>query len=290
MTLRDLLLEHRIPFAPAGHHHITPGRIQVDCPLCSPNQRRWRLGIHESGRYLHCWSCGRVPAANTLAELLNIPIGDVIRVLDAIIPQKRPETQSRGKLTLPDGLCNLKGVHKDYLQARGFNPDEIASLWGVQGIGIASRLTWRLFIPIQLGKKTVSWTTRALTDKSSAKYVSAKPEEESVSLKSVLYGEDMLQHAAIIVEGPADAWRVGPGAVATLGATFTTAQIVRLIKYPIRVVCYDNDTTGRKKAKELTALLSPYPGETYNVCLETGKDPASASEKEVQKLRTQFLS
>ena len=34
------------------------------------------------------------------------------------------------------------------LKKRGFNPSDIQRLWGVQGIAIASKLSWRLFIPI----------------------------------------------------------------------------------------------------------------------------------------------
>jgi hypothetical protein len=290
MNLADLLRERQVPVAPSGHHHITTGRIQVDCPVCSPNQHRWRLGIHESGRYLHCWSCGRLPVVRTLAELLGISVADVIRALDGLSPQKRSERQARGKLTLPKRLSDLHGAHRQDLLQRGFDPDEIAAVWAVKGIGIAARLTWRLFIPAILRGDVLSWTTRSLSDTSSAaKYISASPDEEHISLKDLLYGEDLVAHTVVICEGPADAWRIGPGAVATFGASFTPAQVVKLTRYPVRVICYDGDQTGRTQAQRLLSLLSPYPGKTFDVLLEGGKDPASAPEKEVKQLRKRFL-
>jgi hypothetical protein len=36
-------------------------------------------------------------------------------------------------------------------------------------------------------------------------------------------------------------------------------------------------------------LLSPFPGETSNIRLESGKDPGNADIKEIRKLRSLFL-
>jgi len=109
-----------------------------------------------------------------------------------------------------------------------------------------------------------------------------------VALKSVLYGVDYIRHAAVVVEGPADAWRVGPGAVATFGVVVTPDQLARLARFPVRVVCFDSDPPGRARAAKLVSALAPFPGKTYDVVLDA-EDPGSATPKEIKKLRALFL-
>lgn len=98
----------------------------------------------------------------------------------------------------------------------------------------------------------------------------------------------MAHHAVVIVEGPADAWNVGPGAVALFGVGYTPQQVAALAQYPVRVVCMDSDSEGRAAAERLCSELSIFPGDTYRVELDAD-DPGSASKREVRKLRKAFL-
>jgi hypothetical protein len=58
-----------------------------------------------------------------------------------------------------------------------------------------------------------------------------------------------------------------------------------LIKYPVRVVCFDNDPEAKRRARRLVEQITPFPGETYYVELDS-KDPDSATERELTKLRS----
>ena len=58
----------------------------------------------------------------------------------------------------------------------------------------------------------------------------------------------------------------------------------------MRAVCYDNQPDGQVRARKLVNELKAFPGETFNVALETGKDPSRASADEVAELRRRFLS
>jgi hypothetical protein len=284
--LIDLLRERNVPTAPGGHHHVTKGRVQIDCPVCTPGQRRWRLGIAETGRYASCWSCGRLPVVETLAAATGLPFGVVrerLKLLDTITPKRGPDL--RGTLKVPKGVGPLLRAHRTYLERRRFDPDEVAEVWGVQGLGIAPKLQWRLFIPATLNGETVSWTTRALTDRTSARYISARPEDERLSLKSLLYGGDLTRHAVAVVEGPLDAWRIGPGAVATCGVVMSPEQELLIASYPLRVLCLDSDHAGQRKARRLMRKLGAFPGQTLNVVLESSKDAAGARHHEVRGVR-----
>ncbi len=53
----------------------------------------------------------------------------------------------------------------------------------------------------------------------------------------------------------------------------------------MRVVCFDAESKAQERARRLADDLSPYGGVTTNVVLESGKDPAEASPKEIKQLR-----
>jgi hypothetical protein len=197
----------------------------------------------------------------------------------AIIPE-----DVRGTLVLPKGIGDFQPAHKRYLQNRGICFESLARLWGVRGIGIHATLPWRLFIPIQFQGRVVSWTTRSISDKGVVRYMSAPADHEAVNHKRILYGEDFCRHAIIVHEGPTDAWRTGPGAVATCGTGFSRSQVLRISKYPIRVICFDNETEAQKRSSHLCDLIESFPGETYNVTL-SAKDAAEATEMEIKELR-----
>jgi DNA primase len=201
----------------------------------------------------------------------------------------KPEQKKRAGLKLPKGLGLLKTQHRRYLKNRKFNPKELEALWNLQGIGVAARLAWRLFIPITLDGQVVSWSTRSLSDDHEGRYITASPNEEAVDHKSLLYGEDLVRgNAIIIVEGPTDAWRIGPGSVATLGTGYSRAQVKRMTSYAVRAICFDSEPAAQRRAGRLADLLEPFPGETVVVELDA-EDPGKASPREVRLLRKAFL-
>lgn len=285
----EILRQRNIPHRQHGEsHHVSYGWLGVDCPFCGKGTNRFHMGFHITKRFSSCWRCGYHPAYRTLAELLGIRFQEA-RELLGVDPGWEEERRghSRKELLLPHGLGELLPPHLRYLKERGFDPEELKRLWGIQGIGIAGRLAWRIWIPVQSHGTVVSWTTRSLTDVGT-RYISAKQGEEAVPAKSLLFGEDYARHAIIVVEGPFDVFRIGPGAVATLGVVVSPAQIEKMRQYPVRVICFDRDVLAQQRARKLCRLLEPYPGATYNVQL-SAKDPGCADMKEVIQLRKGFL-
>jgi DNA primase len=147
-------------------------------------------------------------------------------------------------------------------------------------------LSWRIWIPVHVRGELVTWTTRSIGD---GGYVSARPEEERTPIKHCLYGLDHCRHVAVVVEGPADVWKIGPGAVATFGVSYTQEQVALLAEIPIRVVCFDREVGAQRQATKLCRALEAHPGSTCRVELDA-EDPGSASEEEVSALRKRFFS
>lgn len=286
MDIQEILQKANIQyFDGQGHHHCRPGWIQLDCPYCGKNSGKFHLGYNKHSHYFVCWKCGGLPLIRTLADITGFSYkeskqlcGDIDPVEEEVIVEKR------GTLIVPRSCRTLLHQHKEYLRSRKLNPDEIVQLWHVKGIGIASELSWRLFIPIEQRSEVVSWTTRSLKPNAVLRYISAKPEEEKLNHKHLLYGSDFVRHSVVVVEGPIDVWRIGPGAVCTFGLQYTQQQLLKLVKYPIRYICYDNEPKARTRAVALAESLGVFPGQTYQITLDA-KDAGEASEKELRKLR-----
>lgn len=291
MNLRDLLRELRIPFREFGqHHHVRQNNLGLDCPSCSPNAHRFRLGVHVDRLVCNCWVCGRKWLPEVLAAASGTPVRTVLAMLPAFasvspVVDDRP----RGKFTPPDGATSMLRCHRDYLARRRIDPDYAALVWGVGGIGLTAHLKWRLYLPVICDSSPVSWTTRAVGDRVGLRYVSATPEHESVPLKETLYGEHLAGGSVVVCEGPLDAVRVGTGAVATYGLTVTKAQLWRLARYARVAVAFDAEPAAQRRARQICSQLECFGGVVSNILLETGKDPADASDQEVRELRNRFL-
>ncbi len=281
MKIQDLLSSLNVEFAEAGNHHCRPGWLQLGtCPFCQGGN--FQLGYHLGLGYFNCWRCGAHRTIETLTKL-GLPFQEAKEFYESGRSLQVPEEKKRVGLKEPRGRGPLNSPHKLYLMGRGFDPEEIASVWKVEGIGLTPRLAWRIYIPIIARGQRVSWTTRAIGEVQQ-RYISASAQEEAINHKELVYGIDFCLHSILIVEGPTDAWRIGPGAGALFGTAFSSAQVRRLIKIPHRYVCFDSAPEAQKRARELASQLASFPGETQNIQIDA-KDPGSASPKEISLLR-----
>ena len=283
MTIQEVFDEVGVKYLEGNHHHARPGWVQLDCPFCGKGSNKFHLGWNIALGYGNCWKCGG-HGKWSLFKALGIS-QDLARQLDphAHIPEDLGNRErSRISVKEPAGIGPLGHCHELYLLRRGFDPKEISRVWNVAGIGLAARLKWRLYIPIFHRQVRVSWTTRAIGDKVAQRYVSASAEEEVLNHKDLIYGGDFCNHSVVVVEGPFDAWAIGPGAGALFGTSFSISQVRQIANIPKRFICFDADAQG--PAQELASQLSCFPGITENWVIDS-KDPAEASKKELRKIR-----
>ena len=289
MDLQSLFHEHHIPFGTGGsHRNVRDGWIGIDCPWCDgTGSGRYHLGIHPDTHASTCWRCGPKRLGDVLARLLRIPLHQAITLLGEVPKSPRIDSKAglrRGVFQHPPGLGPLLEPHLGYLRGRGFDPGVLERLWGLKGIGIAPRLGWRIWIPVLLNGEVVSWTTRTIGNKTASKYIHAKPEQEAVPIKHLLYGIDYVRSSMVVCEGLADVWRIGPGAVAVMGLQITKEQIGLMGNVPKRFICFDNEPAAQQRAGELCRTLKVFEGDTSNVRLEAN-DPGEAGSEELAELR-----
>lgn len=290
MKFQDLLEQYGVPYAPPDHEHSRPGWVNIDCFSCH-QVGHFRMGVSLRFPHSNCWMCGPIPIREVISEITREPWGKVKELLRSLeMDDSLPEfVRTRGKYKPPPGVGPLLAPHLKYLIGRGLNPEELEALWGIKGIGPYPKLAWRIFIPIHHHSSAVSWTTRSIQKSPKLRYLTAKPEEESIPNKELLFGEDLARHSIVITEGPFDVFAIGPGAVATLGVSYTRAQLIKMSRYPLRTVCFDSQPDAQRRARLLCDALSVFPGVTNNILLETGKDPGEADPEEIKQLRRKFL-
>jgi len=283
MTIEEILDDLGISHLKSGHHHARPGWLQIQrCPFCLSTN--YHLGWNLQTKWCNCWRCGGHSAWQTL-EALGIPRQIAFSLLAQYKHAGPAIKRERTRISTqePAGIVPIGGPHKRYLRSRGLDPEEISQVWGVRGIALAAKLSWRLFIPITYRGVLVSWTTRAIGNRVSLRYISA-PAEMAQNPKDFIYGLDYCTHTIVVVEGPVDVWKIGPGAGALLGTTFTTAQVKQLAQIPRRFICFDSSKEAQSKARELCEQLACFPGETTNLVI-SAKDPGEASEAELKEIR-----
>lgn len=285
MKFTDILHDYRIDYREAGaHHHVCEGFVGLDCPFCSPGSGKFKLGYNLARGFTTCWSCGPHRTAEVLGLLTGLSPGACYSLLGGIDFEKWRGTRLTGKLEMPRGVGPLLGSHKKYLRERGFDPGAVERLWRVQGIGHIGDFPHSLFIPIYFRGELVSWTTRRCSHTSDFRYGNARPDQERVSAKSLLYGEDYCGHTACVCEGPTDVWRIGPGAVCTFGMAFSKEQLNRLAKYAKVLVCFDGERQAQRRADRLAEEIAVVVPSVARIELP-GCDPGSAPERHLNAIR-----
>lgn len=293
-TFVDLLQEHRVHFKTEGRG-TRPGWIQFQCPHCGGGSDPTKLycGYNIGGNYVSCWQCGYHKSIETLSLLTKLSVSALLKEFKPPSRSLRQRSDERGAkqrhLELPTGIVYspVPAPHRRFIATRQLLAKQVSQLWQLGYISLSRRLPWRVFIPVHYHGQIVSWTTRTIGNKE-PRYISAKPSQELMPLKSLLFGEDYCHDDTVLVtEGPFDAMRIGPGAVALFGLAYTLQQMGRIAKYRKRIIVFDNEPVAQAKAAVLCAELQKMGGKTINIQIDA-KDPGSASDKEIKRLRKEL--
>jgi len=188
--------------------------------------------------------------------------------------------------TLPSGLILLNLLPEDHpairfiRDIRGFDPyflaENFSVCYCVPELTDVPAAAGRLIIPVFNDGQLYGWQARSI-DGSPPKYLANRHS----NIHKTFYGLDLLKSdEAILVEGPFDCWRVGPGALGLFGSSLSATQLDILKKRVNRVIIMlDGDAT--EKAKRIADKLSFMP--TRIITLPDNKDPADFSREELMK-------
>jgi len=253
----------------SGHHHCHEGWIQLHCPFCAGGVSGFHLGFSLESGYFNCWRCGGHSVWSYLGEILRTSDrSKIYKVLQKYqmdspgIPRTR---RHRSVLVPPPHLESLSHQHRSYLRRRGFRSREIEREWGLEGTRhLSGKWNWRVVGTIcnRFGVP-VAHIGRSISSRAKPKYRITDKQDCAEDPNGFLYGiHNVPGDSIVVVEGPADVWRLGPGSVATLGIDWTVTQANLIRQFKHRFVCYDPDQNAQRSARRLAEWLSAYPGST----------------------------
>lgn len=293
IDLRALGRDYGFPVIDSGHHHCHEGWLQTHCPFCSPG-RGFHLGMSMEKGNFHCWRCGSLRAWDVLAKL----VGNTASTRAA---WGKYQTESyRAKPTLkprrktvwaPPGMGPMGRQHRRYLRSRGLDPDKLEEEWGLVGTEHLSKAwNWRIIFPIRNRQgRIIAYGGRAITNHTRPKYRLPKDSQMGEDPKSLLYGIHQVEgDAVVIVEGPADVWRLGPGAVALWGVSWNVEQTIQLKDFSRRFIMLDPDPAGQRKAEGLARWLGMYSGET-EIIEGLPSDPGALPQGEADQIMRELV-
>ena len=289
-----LCREQRIPHLTEGHHHCHEGWVQTHCPFCGDGSHGWHLGFGLERGNLSCWRCGSHNSLEWLEKVLPPGARSGARRL---LKQYSVEGKRYiGKKVVKIRQKNIKPVmgseelspaHIKYLKRRKFDPAYLVKEWGLKGTRHLSKdWNWRIITPIRdSDSRIVAYTGRTLSKETKPRWKTTDNDNMLIDPKLLIYGIDKAdkEKGVLIVEGPSDVWRMGPGAVGLLGIDWSIEQAAILRHYKNRYILFDNQPVAQKKALELANWLATFPGHT-EIITGLNSDPGALPQNEADNI------
>ena len=284
-SIISALDDNGILYAHEGNHHCREGWVQVKtCPFCGSNN--YHLGYNTDDNYFSCYRCGWHSVRDVCKEL-----GIVLSRLQFANSESLEKKNNKDNIidvnktcTLPTGSGPIQERHKNYLKNINFDPEYIANEWGILGSGNLGFFKFRIIIPVYINTRLITFTARDITNLSDKRYINCKNEESILPIKHTIYGSDKaIFDSVLVVEGPTDVWRYGPGAVATFGIQYSQEQIELLKKYKRVVIAYDREKQAQIQAIKLAKQLV-YSCQSVEVITPPANDVGEMKIEDIKKL------
>lgn len=294
-AVEKFLQDHSIDYCSSGNKHCRGGWVQIHCPFC-PGARDYHLGIHLSLGYGSCWRCRGKSMLLIIKTLLNCSWGQAKLILgeyggSSLIgiagrEHKVHSTIRDIEVQWPWGAEALSNRHREYLaDVRKIDPDWVERVYGLRGCGAIGDYKHRIIAPIHLDGKMISYQGRDITGKSPLKYKACAQIDEAMDHKCSLYAVDLVPgNSVVVVEGVVDAWRLGPGAVATFGIAFRTEQMHMLMaRFDNIYLLFDGEARAQLSASPLARNLAATGRKVEIIELSEG-DPGEMSQSQADDL------
>jgi len=252
--------DYSIQIAKSGKHH-RPGWINFQCPFCA-GHAGFHGGVNIQKSYYNCHRCGFHSMQKLIVKLIGVNYHEAKNIIKKYSTSTNNLQTTQHKAKLPSqiklpGTKLLTKKAKQYLINRKFNPDKLASTWGLLSTSHTGFYKNRILAPIYQNHKLVSYQCRDITGKGSQKYLACHQDEEIKQHQHCIYGLDHASDNCIIVEGITDVWRLGIGAVATFGISFTKqqAQLIAM-NFKRAFIMFDSDPQAQEQADQLGFLIN----------------------------------
>jgi hypothetical protein len=278
----------------------------LPCPYCSSSRLRWNV---QKCTWI-CWGCRRTGDTFKLIQVFEkcddeqaLAIlfdgyvgGNAPAELHAIpaVPARRKQKLTRlPQIPWPSGVDVLADtpLHApawEYLRTRGLGP-ELLRDWRL-GWGRLGWLREYIVFPVMMDGGLVYWQGRAAYEQVEnakvagyRKTLNPRSVPGCATAQDVLFNYDRAKSAShlVICEGPIDALKIGPHAVALFGKVASPSKVARLLRCrALRYTVYlDAGEEERQRAEHLAAQLSGF-APTHIATPPTGYDPGALTKEQ----------
>jgi hypothetical protein len=296
-NLEQLFEDHEIQYWLKGKN-CTPGWINIACPFCG--DRSNHLGIEKKSGKARCWKCGsKGNINNVLQELMDVDFRTTKSILrkyesDFLPNIEKAEIQHPSVLTLPKEACgSFSKLHKRYLIDRGFDkPYKLIERYKLLACDIFGDYKFRIIIPIYFKHRLVNFAAMSILD-AHLKIKNCPNDKAVIQRDSLVYNYDGIKdRKAIIVEGFVDCWKMGESCIATLGTSFSSAQVKLIAEACDEVyIMYDSpakDSQAPIQAEKLAFQLAGLGCRSEVIYLDEG-DPGDLSLEEAGEISSLLL-
>lgn len=288
--------------------HVGGDEWQGECPHCLKK----KVAVNTELKLFHCWICqetsthtdrfGRTfsPAKGGVVSLImwleEMKYQEAVNYLiQNCNPEFDLESLSLGEEDSPtfkgyiDFPREAKPIRNElpYLAKRGLTLED-AIHYNLH-FATEGKYANRLIFPVYENRKLMYWQARAMYDEAPAgmryiKVLNPPKEPGAPGSKDVVFNLDLACEfeKVVITEGPIDAIKAGPEAVATFGKTISPVQVSKLIKAGAKEFVLMWDADAYKDAQEAAKWLASFLP-TYLVNLPTG-DPGQHERQYLSQL------
>ena len=303
MRITDYLKDKGIRIIQSGKN-VGKNFIGINCIFPDCADRSNHLGIHKTKFYFKCLKCGKKGSLKKLVATIEKcsfqQAKEIIKSYGGVTYIE--EEEKSYELCLPD-KCRPITRNKfpraiyEYLKNRRFDPYMLAEKYGLLFGGNSGYFKNRLVVPIIKNREVVCATgIDIFMSKNGIKYkhLPNEPDNNGVcagtSAKDLLYNIDNVGKIMVVTEGIMDVWRLGDGAVATMGTAYTSRQVqlILLTDTEKTFLLFDSGIDAQRRAKELEEELSIQGKNVERLVLTTG-DPDDMTQIEADDLMIEIL-
>lgn len=238
--------DYNIPYS-LGGKNVSDGRVGINDPYAT--DFTFHGAFNPVNGTFSSWKTGSHRLEDVISTLLGVSWGKASQIIREYSGVSRLEIQLNEKLKfdIPSGKCKKK--HREFIRSRRYSAKYLIEKYDIRAAGN------KLIFPVYFNGKIVSYQERDIT----GKFYKACPTDVAlINYKDILFNIDnAAEDTVVVVEGLFDAFRLGDGAVATFGTSYTQKQEALLAKrFKTVIILFDSERKAQRKARTLANELS----------------------------------
>ncbi|MHA2068649.1 MAG: hypothetical protein ACXABY_30165 [Candidatus Thorarchaeota archaeon] len=277
--------------------NVQQGWVNIECRFHDDHSNH--LGVNLESMKYNCWVCGKKGFITHLIQTIEkCSIAQANTIIERFKGAGLEYTEpvklryfDQETLVLPGNSQFFPSAHLRYLEERGFDPYPTIEKYELHAMGPTGKYKFRIIVPITINGQTVNFVARDITGRAERRYLQCPDSEAIIPAGECLYNIDNAGDTVIITEGVTDVWRIGDGAIATLGMELTSKRLRLLKEQEIKsaFVLFDSGEDANKRANVAANQLATFFSGVEILLLDSG-DPADLDSDSVKSLREDIFN